>query len=247
MNRASLAGLALLVVACSSENGTPDPETTTSSSSSASTSSGGGGSGGGGGGSGGGGSGGGGGGSGGGGSGGGGSGGGSSSGSGGGNAAVCPEAPSGVDVGFDVGDQLADVVVKDCEGQDYALTELCGKKGLHVFAAHGWCPLCKSVAGQQEALHDKYAASGLGSVNIVVQTAAGGQPDAAYCKLWREQFGQDDVITLYDPTGASLAIWPGGSSSLHAFVNADRVIVQKLEHTSDLVAIEGGIQKAIGP
>jgi hypothetical protein len=155
----------------------------------------------------------------------------------------CP-AP-GPNVGYEIGDQLADIVVKTCDGADYSLTELCGANGLFIFAAHGWCPLCKSVSSQQEAIHDSFAGQGLASVNIVVETGLGDPPDADYCKLWRDQYGQEDVITLYDPTGAVLALWPGGSSSLSAYVDDSRIIVSKLVHNSDVQAIKAEIQKAL--
>lgn len=158
--------------------------------------------------------------------------------------AVCPS--SGPELGFEVGNRLANVVVKSCDGTDYSLDELCGAKGLWILASHGWCPLCKSVSEQQEAFHDQWEGKGLASVTVIVEDAQSNPPDADYCALWHETYGHQNVLTLYDPTGSILALWPNGSSSLHAFVNADRVIVSKLEHTSDLGAIQAEIEKLVG-
>ena len=157
----------------------------------------------------------------------------------------CPAPPQGTEMGFDVGDQLADIVVKSCEGDDVSLTTFCGADALFIFAAHGWCPLCKSVSGQQEAIHDSFAGKNLASVNIVVATAMGDPPDADYCKLWRDTHDLSDVATFFDPTGAVLALWPGGSSSLSAYVSGDRVIVSKLVHDADATKIKGEIQNAL--
>ena len=156
----------------------------------------------------------------------------------------CPGPTSGVEVGYAVGNQLADIIVKDCDGNDYSLQSLCGAKTLHIFASHGWCPLCQSFSGQQELVHDEYASQGLASVNIVLEKASGAAPDAAYCKLWRDQFGLSDVVTLYDPTGAAKVLW-SNTSSLSAFVSADRIIVSKMEHDANVNTIRTRIEEAL--
>lgn len=158
----------------------------------------------------------------------------------------CPSTPPGVEVGFDIGDQMGDIVVKDCDGNDVSLSAFCGASALWVFAAYGWCPLCQSVSAQQEALTDKLAGKNIASLNVIVQNGQAQPPDANYCKVWRDAHGHEDVVTLYDPTGAVLALWNGGgSSSYSAFIDADRVIVSTLAHSSDLDAIEAGIEGAL--
>jgi hypothetical protein len=158
----------------------------------------------------------------------------------------CPPPPAGVKVGYEVGDQLPDIVVKDCDGNDVSLGAFCGASAFWIFAAHGWCPLCQSVSGQQEALVDGYAGQNVAAVNIVVEDGVSQPPTANYCKVWRDNWGLEDAVPLYDPTGAVLAIWGGpGSSSLSAFVDEDRVIVSKLVHTADVSAIKAGIQGAL--
>jgi hypothetical protein len=160
---------------------------------------------------------------------------------------TCPATPAGVSVGYSTGDQLPEIVVKDCEGNDVSLDQFCGAEALFVFGAAGWCPLCKSVSSQAEALQDQYASRGLVSLNILVEDTSGGPPDAALCKLWRDDYGLEDVVTLYDPTGATLALWPGGSSSLSAFVDRSRIVTGKLVHESSIDAISAEIEKALGP
>lgn len=157
----------------------------------------------------------------------------------------CPSPPDGVTVGIEVGQQLPELVVKDCDGNDYSLSELCGANGLWLFAAHGWCPLCQNVSSSAEAIHDSFAAQGLATAIIVVETGSSQPPGANYCKTWRDQFGLVDVVTLYDPTGAILEVWPGPSSSLSAFVDSNRVIVSKLYHDGNIATIEANIQEAL--
>jgi peroxiredoxin len=170
-------------------------------------------------------------------------------GSGGGSAAIwgpehCPAPSPDVNVGYNVGDRLPDIVVKDCDGNDVSLTAFCGADALFIFAAHGWCPLCKGFSAQAEAVHDSFAGKNLASVNIVVEKGSGDPPDAAYCKLWRDQHGLEDVATFYDPTGAVLALW-SGSSSLSAYVDQNRLITGKLVHDSNVDNIKAEIQKAL--
>jgi peroxiredoxin len=176
-------------------------------------------------------------------------GGGGQGGSGGGSAAIwgpehCPAPSPDVNVGYNVGDRLPDIVVKDCDGNDVSLNAFCGADALFIFAAHGWCPLCKGFSAQAEAVHDSFAGKNLASVNIVVEKGSGDPPDADYCKLWRDQHGLEDVATFYDPTGAVLALW-SGSSSLSAYVDQSRLITGKLVHDSNVDNIKAEIQKAL--
>lgn len=150
-------------------------------------------------------------------------------------------------MGFASCNQLGDLVLKDCEGNDYPLTNLCGATGLWIFAAYGWCSTCQSVSSAQEGIHDRYKSRGLRSVNIVLQKADYSAPDASYCKTWRDKFGLTDVITLYDPSGSPLVLWPSGSTSLSAFVNRDRIIVDKLVQNSNIDDIEASIERALAP
>jgi hypothetical protein len=159
---------------------------------------------------------------------------------------LCPADP-GVVEGFAVGERLADVVVKDCAGNDVSLSAFCGAEALWIFAAHGWCPLCQSVSGAQESILDEYAGQGLVAINVVVKNGQSESPSADYCALWRETHGHQDVFTLYDPDGDILALWPGGSTSLSAFVDRNRIVRSKLEHESDQEAIRAEIEAALAP
>lgn len=156
-------------------------------------------------------------------------------------AALCP-APD--DVGYDLGQQLPSLEVFDCDGNAVSLDAFCGADALWIFAAHGWCPLCQSVGSKAEALHDGFAGQGLVSVQVVVQGPDYEAPDAGYCQTWRDVNGLEDVITLFDPAGVLLPLW-SASSSLSAFVSADRRIVSKLEHDSNIEHIEAGIEGAL--
>lgn len=156
----------------------------------------------------------------------------------------CPATPDGVQVGFEVGDQMPSLIVYDCDGNQTTLDELCGAEAFFLFAAHGWCALCQFVSSYAEEVHQGYASQGLASAIVVVENADGMAPDADYCAAWRNQFGLEDVRVYYDPTGALTDLW-GGSSSLSAFVDRDRVVTGKLVYSSSREAIEQGIEDAL--
>lgn len=158
---------------------------------------------------------------------------------------LCPT--EGPPVGIDIGQRLPSIQVLTCDDQPFNLDALCGADALWVFVAHGWCPLCQSVSKNQEAWVDEYAPKGLVAVNILVADAQNNAPDAADCKKWHEAYGHEDVVSLYDPTGAALQLFPGGSSSLSAFVDADRVIQSKTEHTSDEATLREHIEAILPP
>lgn len=170
---------------------------------------------------------------------------GSSSSTGGLGAEFCPA--DGPPVGVDVGDRLPSLEVMTCDDQKVSLDSLCGAEGLWIFVAHGWCPLCQSVSSKQEAIVDEYAPKGLVAVNILVQDGQGNPSSAAFCKQWHETYGHEDVLPLYDPTGNILQLFPGGSSSLSAFVDGDRVIQSKLVHTADEQTIRDNLDGLFAP
>jgi hypothetical protein len=157
---------------------------------------------------------------------------------------ACPPPPAGVSVGFAEGDQLPEIVVKDCDGNDVSLRRFCGADAFWIFGSFGWCPLCRSVATQAEALHDGYAGTNLASVHVLIEDPQGNPPDAAFCRTWQNTYGLSDVVTLYDPAGVIRPLWPD-TSSLSAFVDRRRVIVSKLAHESSAVLIRAGIDAAL--
>ncbi len=50
----------------------------------------------------------------------------------------CPDAPDGVTKGYKVGNQMAELKLQDCDGNDVFLSDFCGATGTWIFAAHGW-------------------------------------------------------------------------------------------------------------
>lgn len=151
--------------------------------------------------------------------------------------------PAGA-TGFGIGDVLGAVTVKTCEGEDFALEQLCGAGGLWIFAAHAWCPNCQLTAGFAEEVHAGFAEHELASVNVVVEGATALPPTAQDCVQWRDTFGLEDVVTLYDPSGSLSVLREQNLTALSVFVTGERRINAKL-HTDDRPTIEGQIRAAL--
>lgn len=154
--------------------------------------------------------------------------------------------PTGLKEGLDVGDQLATIVLRDCDGNDFSLARVCGASALWIFAAHGWCPHCQLVSKNAEAIHDSFAGRNLAAVNILVETASYQSPTAADCKAWRTANKQQDVVTLYDPNSATRGLWDNNTTALSVFVDHERRILEK-SHTDSTAALKASIEKALSP
>ena len=121
-------------------------------------------------------------------------------GSGGSNgAAACGGEP----VGSSAGDALPDVELMDCDGNPYALRELCERELVWLVAFAGWCPNCRSFASSELVpLYERFSAEAdLGAVVVITADGDFGAPTAAYCREVREQYGLEMPV-LFDTGGA---------------------------------------------
>ncbi|MBK7399585.1 MAG: redoxin domain-containing protein [Myxococcales bacterium] len=159
------------------------------------------------------------------------------------SSATCAAPPAGVSVGYGIGDQLAAVKLKTCDGADVTLDDFCGANALWVFAAHGWCPHCQAVSREAESIEASFAGANVASVNVLFQSTSGAPPTAADCKAWRTAFKMDQVVTLYDPTGAMQPLWDNSYTALSVFVDRKHVIVSK-SHSDSAATITTAIQAA---
>lgn len=160
--------------------------------------------------------------------------------------AECPPLPAGVAVGFLRGDQLGELVLRDCEGNDFDLREVCGARAVWMSFAHGWCPHCRENGSNMERIHADAAAAGdLASLNIIVEDNDFDTPNELICSAWRSEYAQDRVLTLYDPTGASLVLWEQNATALNVMLDDSRVIADKL-HTDVEDELRAALSSVLG-
>lgn len=152
--------------------------------------------------------------------------------------------PAGAVVGLETGNQLGAVVLKDCDGNDFPLTKICGASAAWVFVAHGWCPHCKLVTKNAESILAGYAGRNVAAVNVLLENAQGKAPTVADCKAWRDGAKLANVIALYDATGATKGLFEENATSLNVFLDKDRVIHAKA-HTDVTAEIRRGIDEAL--
>jgi len=157
---------------------------------------------------------------------------------------LCP-GPDG-SAGTKVGDVLASVVLKTCEGEDFSLDQLCGADATWIFVAHGWCPHCRAASELAESLHDEFQAKGknIATVNILYEDTQQRRPEGDDCAAWRDARGHADVITLYDPDRTMLQFWEEQYTALNLFVSGDRVITGK-QHSDVEFTLRAGIDEAL--
>ncbi|MBK7580460.1 MAG: hypothetical protein IPI67_09670 [Myxococcales bacterium] len=138
--------------------------------------------------------------------------------------AQCPAAPS--NIGFDVGDTLGELVVKDCDtGAVATLDELCGAAATWVFVAHTHCPTCKATAGFTDSVAAAVADQDVAIAHIVYDD------NGTSCATWKASFelsGIKNVKLFEDPTGAAWSkLKTSNYTAPSAFLDKNRVITFK--------------------
>ena len=157
----------------------------------------------------------------------------------------CAPPIDGLETGYATVNQLASLILKDCDGNPVDLLETCGAKGTWIFLAHGWCPDCILTSSFQEALHDEHASYGLASINVLVQSGSTyGPPTAEECHAWRAKGGHEDVVTLYDDSQASTVLWESSYTALNVFLDDQQIIKAKL-HSDDEAQIEQNLKNVL--
>lgn len=155
----------------------------------------------------------------------------------------CPVATT--PVGFDVGDSMGELVVKDCDtGQVATLDELCGARATWVFVAHTHCPTCKATAGFTDTVAQQVADKDVAIAHIVYDD------NGTSCATWKQSFeleGIANVKVFEDPTGAA---WSKLKSSNYtapsAFLDENRVITFKAHGLTES-AVLSQIDQALSP
>lgn len=155
----------------------------------------------------------------------------------------CPPLPADVSSGYLLGDQLDTLVLRDCDGHPVDTREICGADVLWLSIAHAWCPHCRQNAANMEATHADYRARerNLGAMNILIEGNELGSPATEeLCASWRVQFGQDRVLTLFDPDDVTQPLFEQSFTALNVFIDRNRIIARKL-HTD----VEADIRNAL--
>ncbi len=146
-------------------------------------------------------------------------------------------------VGFDVGDTIGDLGVKDCEtGAPVSIDELCGASATWIFAAHTHCPTCQATAGFTDEVAAAVASKNVAIAHLVYDD------NGTSCAKWRDAYklaGFSNVRVYDDPGGAAWAkLKLENYTAPSAFLDAKRVVTFK-KHSLAKAAVLTQIDAAL--
>jgi peroxiredoxin len=111
---------------------------------------------------------------------------------------TCP--PTGP-FGGDLGNQLPDLQLADCDGQTVSLHELCGANAGLIYHFYGWCASCFDFVRGLNDLYDSHHPRGLKILMIVAEDPLQQPATLEYCQALRDTIGLQ-VRMVYDPDGS---------------------------------------------
>src|SRR5688572_14666373 len=106
-------------------------------------------------------------------------------------AVSCP--PAGP-FGYEVGDDIVDLVFTDCDGAEVGLHDLCGARLGMVINVYGWCATCWGWLDLAVELEAEHGDEGLSVIAVVTEDAFEQPPDANYCRGVRDHAGLQTVV-----------------------------------------------------
>lgn len=127
------------------------------------------------------------------------------------------------EVGYEVGQSMGALVLKDCEtGETATLDELCGAEATWIFVAHSHCPTCKATAAFTDEVADEVASKNVAVAHIMYDD------DGTACAAWKEAYklgGRPNLKVYEDPTGAAWQkIKTSNYTAPSAFLDRNRVV-----------------------
>jgi peroxiredoxin len=102
-----------------------------------------------------------------------------------------------VGVGFDVGEVVPDVRLRDQHGDEVSLWQFHGRVVLVTISAV-WCLPCHELAEEAEAVLDRYPGEEVVLLTVLEEDAGGLSPEVADAATWADTYGADSPV-LVDP------------------------------------------------
>ena len=160
---------------------------------------------------------------------------------GGGSTAAEADAAN-VAVGTTQGTKIADLALKDCDGNVVKLYDLlAGKKAALVDFGAGWCKPCREFQQKAVGFHAKYADKGLVILGVLWQDDNAEPATNAFCKEWKTQYSIpfDEVI---DPTNKYTKSFIDAGSTLPVLLVLDSAGVIRFKEVG---SAEGDLESII--
>ncbi len=116
------------------------------------------------------------------------------------------DACAGDPTGVEIGECPPDFQLPDASGASWSLRAQAGSVIVLDFSAM-WCPHCRNLAPELEALNDEYAADGLVVATVIHEDPQSNPPDAADLRAWTQAYAISHAVLGDD--GAVEAIFGG--------------------------------------
>lgn len=126
-----------------------------------------------------------------------------------------PSCPPAGPFGRAPGETAPDVVLRDCDGIEHSLHDLCERDAVWLFEYADWCPPCRSFASSSaNRIYDRFAGDGLGAWMVISADASFDSPDATDCAEIRDRYGISMPV-LIDPDGVLQRTFGVASNEVH--------------------------------
>lgn len=165
-------------------------------------------------------------------------------------APLCANVPTS-NFGSSRGRKLEDFTLPRCDGTPYQFygEEFCAPthRLTVVSIAAEWCAPCQVESAMlTDLIVRPYAPRGVRVIQILIQNASYGPPDAALCERWVRRYNLTENIELMDPTGITSGAFPSGSLPSTLIVDETGTIIYREDGASDmLVTLRAELERAL--
>ncbi len=127
-------------------------------------------------------------------------------------ASLCPPTPP---FGRAPGETIGELVLRDCDGVEHSLHELCDRQAVWLFEFADWCPPCRSFASSDaNRIYRAFSSESFAAWMVISEDAGFAAPDAADCAAIRDRYGIEMPV-LIDPTGALQSLLGVAPNEVH--------------------------------
>lgn len=163
---------------------------------------------------------------------------------------LCARIPT-TGFGSSEGRKLANFTLPQCDDTPYSFyddTFCAPEHTLTVLSiAAEWCGPCQVESSMlTDRISRPYADRGVRVIQIIVQNASYGPPDAGLCSRWVSRFNLTDNVEVYDPSGMTAAAFPTGALPSTLIIDETGTIIYREDGVSDgLVTIRAELDRAL--
>jgi hypothetical protein len=120
--------------------------------------------------------------------------------------------------GRNLGENIRDMTLVNCDGQAVDLHDRCGHhKATWIIASAGWCGACEAFVPEAASRAKSLADAGLDLIVVLGEDRGGAAPSLAYCREYALAKGLDPANTFIDHDGRSA--WSTVFGAINTYTN----------------------------